>query len=154
MAEGAHPQLRQAPEESVRRGLAAVLGDDHAANVQIHAAELVDQPQHILLVGDAQIPPHLVLLNVPGADGHHNLHIVPELLEHPDLAVRLEPGQHPGGVVVVEELAAELQVELAAELADPIADAGGLGLKIVLVVKSDPKHNVPPPYSTHNLAHG
>ena len=36
----------------------------HAAHVQAHAAEGVDEPQHVQIVGDAQIAPHLVLLDV------------------------------------------------------------------------------------------
>ncbi len=48
--------------------------------------------------------------------------------QHADLAVRLEAGQHPAGVEVVKELAAELQVQLAAELVDALLDVLGLEL--------------------------
>ena len=51
-----------------------------------------------------------------GIDGNDDLHIVLELLEHPDLAVRRKARQHPGGVVIIEQLAAEFQIQLAAEL--------------------------------------
>mgnify|MGYP000683052023 FL=1 len=72
--------------------------------------------------------------------GDDHLHRVPQLLEHTDLAVRLEPGQHPGCVVVVKELAAELQIELVAELADPLPDVGRLELQILLIVKAELVH--------------
>jgi hypothetical protein len=39
-------------------------------------------------------------------------------------------------VVVVEQLAAELQVELAAELRDALADARRLRVDVLLVVKA------------------
>ena len=37
-------------------------------------------------------------------------------------------GQHPAGVEVVKQLAAELQVQLAAELGDALLDVLGLEL--------------------------
>jgi hypothetical protein len=40
-------------------------------------------------------------------------------------------------VVVVKELAAELQVQLAAELGNALSDVGGLGIQILLIVKTD-----------------
>ena len=84
------------------------MGNHNAAHVELHSPKHVDEPEDVLLIGDAQIPPDLVFLNVAGADRHDNLHILPQLLEHADFAVRLEAGQDPGGVVVVKELAAEL----------------------------------------------
>src|SRR5699024_4510713 len=67
-----------------------------------------------------------------------------QLLEHPDLAVRLEPRQHPGGVVIVEQLAAELQIQLAAELGDALFDLLGLGGEVFLIVKTDGRHKDSP----------
>ena len=137
-----HAQVLQPPLEGVRRGLGGVPGDDHAAHMQPLPPEGVDEPQHILVVGDAQVSPDLVLFNVGGVDGHHDLRAVPQLQQHPDFAVRSEAGQHPGGVVVVEQLAAEFQIQLAAELSDALPDAGGLGLHIAPVVKSDLRHMI------------
>ena len=47
-------------------------------------------------------------------------------------------------MVVVEELAAELQVELVAELPDPLPDVGGLELQIFLIVEAGPVHRFNP----------
>ena len=58
-------------------------------------------------------------------------------LQHPDLAVRLEARQHPGGVVVVKQLAAELQIQLAAELGPRAVICSGLQLQVLVVVESD-----------------
>ena len=140
VAAGPDAQNVQTPEESVRRGLAAVLGHHHAAHIQVHPAKHVDEPQYILLVGDAQVAPDLVLFDISGADGDHDLHILFQLLEHPDLAVRLEAGQNPGGMVVVKELSAKFQVELSAELSDPLPDPGGLGLDVLLIVEPRFQH--------------
>ena len=63
-----------------------------------------------------------------------------QLQQHPQLAVRLEAGEHPGSVVVIVELAAELQVQLAAELADALADVRGLHGKVFVVIKTDLSH--------------
>jgi hypothetical protein len=43
-------------------------------------------------------------------------------------------------MVVVKELAAELQVQLAAELVDALADLLGLGGEVFLIVKTDVGH--------------
>ena len=145
-----HPQVLQAALEGVRRGLGGVLGDGHAAHKQTLAPEGIDEPQHVLIVGDAQVAPDLVLLDVGGVDGHHDLHAVLQLLQHAQLAVRLKAGEHPGGVVVIKELAAELQVQLAAELGNTLPDVGGLGVQITLIVKSDPVwHMILRPCSRH-----
>ena len=131
------PQVLQTAAEDVRSPLAGILGDDHAAHIEPLGAEGVDEPQHVVVVGDAQIAPDLVLLDGGGVDGDHDLGGVLQLEQHPDLAVRREARQDPGGVIVVEELAAEFQVELAAELVDPLPNPGGLGLQVQLVVKAD-----------------
>ena len=117
-----HAKGAQPLDKGVRRRLAGVLGDDHAAHIEAKPPEYVDQPQHVHVVADAQVAAHLVLLDVPGADGHHDLHVVLQRLQHPYLAVRLEPRQHTGGVIVVKQLAAELQIQLAAELGAPRRD--------------------------------
>ena len=99
-------QALQLGLEDLRRGLAAEPGEDHAAHLEAEAAEGVDKAEGVGAVGDAQIPPDLALLQVHGGDGHHDLHLVLQLAEHADLGVGVEPGEHPGGVVVVKELAA------------------------------------------------
>ena len=48
----------------------------------------------------------------------------------------MEARQHPGGVVVVEELSAELQVQLSAELADAGADVLRLHFQVFFVVEA------------------
>ena len=130
-------QALQPGLEQVGGGLAGIAGDHHAAHQQATATEDVDEPQHVAVIGDAQVAPDLVLLDVPGVDGDDDLRLVLQLLQHTDLAVRLEPGQHPGGVVIVKQLAAELQIQLAAELGDPVTDVLRLHLQVLLVIKAN-----------------
>ena len=130
-------QVLQAALEGVGGGLPGVLSDDHAAHIQALGAEGVNEAQHVLVVGDAQIAPHLVLLNGGGSDGNDHLYAVPQLQQHTDFAVRGKPRQHPGGVVVVKELAAKLQVQLAAKLGNSLPNVGGLHLQVLLIVKTD-----------------
>ena len=130
-------QFLQTALEGVGSGLTGILGDGDAAHVQTLAAEGVDEAEHVLIVGNAKITAHFVLLNGGGVDDDDHLHALPQLQQHTDLAVGLEAGQDTGGVVVVEELTAEFHVELAAELGDTLPDVGGLSLQIFLVVKAD-----------------
>ena len=152
MAVALNPKGGKALDKSVRSGLSRITGDHDAAYIQVHAAENIDQAQNIIFIGDAKIAADLALFNVRRSDGNDDLHIVLELLEHPDLAVRLKPRQHPGGMIVVKELAAKFQIQLAAELGDPLADLLGLGGEVLLIVKPDGIHSVHNPFcSFHKI---
>ena len=118
-----------------RAGLVGVLRDDDAAHVEAQALEDVHEAQDLVVVGDAQVAADLALLDVVGVDGDDDLHLIYQALEHGDLGIGLEAGEHAAGMVVVEELAAELQVELAAELLDAFLDALGLQADVLLVVE-------------------
>ena len=140
MAVAADAKGRQALQKGVRPGLSRITGDHDAAHIQIQTAENVDQAQHIILIGDAKVAADLVLLNVGRGDGDHDLHIVLELLEHTDLAVRLKARQNTGSMVIIKQLAAEFQIQLAAELGNALADLFGLGGQVFLIVKTDGIH--------------
>ena len=122
--------------EGVGGGLAGVAGDHHAAHIQPPGAENVNKPQHVAVIGDAKVATDLVLFNIAGVNGDDDLRLVLQLLQHPDLTVRLKAGEDPGGMVVVKELAPEFQIQLAAELGDPVLDVLGLQTQILLVVKA------------------
>ena len=132
----ADAQLFQPVKESVRRILSAVTGQHHAAHIQPHVPENINQAEDILIIGDAQIPPHFILLNVPGVDGDDDLHIILQLLKHPDLAVRFKARQYPGGMIVVKQL--------PAELVDPLFDLFRLRSEIFLIVKPNGSHDERP----------
>lgn len=135
-------QAFQAAAERAGRGLVRVVGDHHTAGGEAHGAEDVHEAQHVLVVGDAQVSADLALLDVVGVDGDDDLHLVGQALEHADLGVGLEPGQHARGMVVVEQLSAEFQIELAAELIDAVADMLGLKRDVLVVVEPD-AHGIP-----------
>ena len=123
--------------KGVGSALAGVLGDDHAVHRDVHSGDVVDQAQHLHVVADAQVGAHLGLFNVACADAEDDLGLVAQLVQQPDLAVHIKAGQHPGGMVVVEQLAAELQIQLALELFDPGENVLGLLLNIKVVIESD-----------------
>ena len=130
------PKILQSALKDVGGGLAGVAGDDHAAHQQPHAPEGVDETENVYIIGDAQVAPDLVFFNIRGVDGDDDLRRVLKLGEHPDLAVGCEAGQHPGRMVVVEELAAEFKIELPAELGNALPDMEELCLQIFFVVKA------------------
>ena len=112
-------------------------GQDDGADIQADAAEGVDQSQGILVIGDAQIAADFAGLDIIGVDRDEDLFLVLHLQQHLDFAVRLEAREDAAGVVVVKELAAELQIELAAELVDPLHDAFRLHFCVLVVIKPD-----------------
>ena len=138
------PQLLQPGLESVGGGLPGILGDYHTAHIQLHGAERVDEAEDVAVVCDAQVPPHLVLLNVGGIDGDDDLRAVLHLCQHPDLAVRLKPGQHPAGVEIIKQLASKFQVQLAPELGDTLPNVLGLELQILVVIEPLSGHALTP----------
>ena len=115
-----YAQLLQPALEYAGGALAAVLGENYAAHVQADASEGVYEPEHIQIVGYAQIASHLVLLDIRRVYGDDYLSLVLQLEKHAHLAVRLKARQHAGSVKVVEELSAKLQIQLAAELGKPV----------------------------------
>ena len=127
---------RKTTTEQVGVGLVGIAGDDDRTHLESHGAEDVHEAQHVLIVGDTQVPAHLRALDIVGVDGDDDLHLVLHRLQHRDLRVRLEAGQHAGGMIVVEELAAEFQVQLATELVDALADALRLQFDVLVVVES------------------
>ena len=134
----AHPL--QAGLEGRCQGLTVEPGQHHAGHIQTKIPEDANQANHIQIIGDAQVTPDFIFFNVIGVDGNDHLHMVFQLQQHPQLAVRLEAGQHPGGVIIVVQLAAKLQIQLAAECRNPLPDVLGLHLQIFIVIKPNFYH--------------
>ncbi len=137
MAVHLQAQLFQLVLEGLHHRLAGVAGDDHRADEQAEAPEGVDEPQHILVIGDAQVAPDLVFHDVAGVDGDDDLGLVCQGLEHLDLAVRRKARQHAARVIIVKQLAAQLQIQLLTEQSDPFPDMRRLHFNVFGVVKSD-----------------
>ena len=113
----------EALAERVGSRLVAVLRDAHAAYEEAEPLEHVHEAQQVVVVGDSQIAAHLGMLDVVRVDDEDDFDLVDEALQHAQLRVGFEAGKNARCMVVVEQLAAELQVELAAELVHAIADA-------------------------------
>ena len=106
--------------EEVGRVLPGVLRDDDGADVEADAAERIDQAHDVHIICDAEITAALVLLDVARADRDDDLRLLLQLEQHFHLSIRLKARQDARGVIVVKELAAELEIELAAEAVDPL----------------------------------
>ncbi|MPM53556.1 hypothetical protein SDC9_100324 [bioreactor metagenome] len=122
MQEAPHAKGLQPAAEGLGGHLPLPAGDDHAANVKPEGMEAVDQAEHVFIVRDAQIPPNFILLDVSRRDGDDDFHVGCQLLEHPHLTVRRKARQHPGGMIVVKQLAAKFQIQLSSKIADPTAN--------------------------------
>ena len=115
--------------EDPGRGLVVEPGDDDGPDLDAPLAQVVDELHGVDVVGDAEIGPHLLPLDVAGVDAEEDIGLVLELLEEPHLDVGIVAGQDPGGVIVEEELAAEFEVELVREAAHPLEDGSLLFLR-------------------------
>ena len=111
------------------------MGDDNAVHAEAALHELVAEAEDVHVIGDAEVRPDLVLLDIHGADDDDDLGVILHLHEHLELAVRFEARKDAAGVVIVEEFAAELHVELVAESGDAVLDVLRLDLEILCVVE-------------------
>ena len=132
-----HAERRELLAECRGGRLVLVARDNDAGRGEAHVRENIEQTQHVFVVGDAQVAAHLVFLDIVGVDRDDDFHVVGELLEHANFAVRLEAWQNAACVVVVKELSAELEVQLSAKLADALTNMFRLQGDIFVIVETD-----------------
>ena len=90
--------------------LAVVVGYYNRAYHESTVLELASQPQHILVVCDAQVSALFVFVDVYGTDYDDNLNAVADFLEHSQFAVGLEAWQHSAGMMVVKQFSTQFEV--------------------------------------------
>ena len=122
-------------------------GEHDGAHIETVATEGIDETQHVHIVGDAEIPADLVLLDVAGIDDDHDLRVILQLTQHADLTIRLKARKHTGCMVIIEQLAAELEIELAAKLRNTLTDMLRLHLEVLIIIETLFKHRTTPSYS-------
>ena len=91
-----------------------------ASDVKADATEFVDQAERVQIVGDTEVAALFILFNIVRGNGNDDLRAVSKLIEHLDLTVGKEARKHTGGMIVIEELAAEFQIELSSEGFDSV----------------------------------
>ncbi len=121
--------------EDAGGGLSLVPGDDHRIDGETQGPQVVDELKHLRLVGVPQVPPALVVLDIPGVDADEDLRLVPQGLQKLQLGVFPVAGEAPLGVEVVHQLAAELQVKLVPAF-HPLQDVFGLPFDVNFMVKA------------------
>ena len=128
-------------------------GEHDGAHIEAITAERIDESQHVHIVGDAEIPTDLVLLDVAGIDDDHDLRVILQLTQHADLTIRLKARKHTRCMVIIEQLAAELKIELTAKLRNTLTDMLRLHLKVLIVIETLFKHRTTPSYSLLRRCH-
>ena len=115
-------------------------GQHHRAHVKAVAAEGVNQAEHVLIVGNAQVAADLILLDIACVDGDNDFGLVLDLFQHADFTVGCEARQHAGCVMVIEQFSAKFQVKLSAKLRNAFRNLFGLGLQVRFVIKTNFEH--------------
>ena len=134
--EGADAQAVQPLLKGFHLGGSGVHGHAYTAHKQAALLECIDETQNVQIIGDAIVTAHLAADDVLSVDDDNDLGLILQLQQHLQLGIGLEAGQHAGGVVVIEQLAAEFQIQLVVELRDPLPDVLRLHLQVFVVVKS------------------
>ena len=78
------------------------MSDHDSPDIEADILKLGTQTENILIVSDAEVSPHLVLLDIESADDLHDFRTVSKLHEHLELAVRMETRKDSRRMVVIE----------------------------------------------------
>ena len=117
-------------------GLAVAVSNHYRAYIETALLEFGAKSEDVFVVGDSEVSPDFVLFDVDGADYYHYFRHIYQVRKHLQLAVRLETGEHPARMEIVEEFTSKLHVEFVSELGDTFLDVFRLYLKILLVVET------------------
>lgn len=130
-----------------------VLGDDHAVHRNAHLGDVVDEAQHLHVIADAKVCPHLCLFDVVRRDGEDDFGLLAHFVQKVYFSICIVARQHPCGVIIVKKLAAELKVQLAAPLRNALCDVLCLLLDEQRVIEPLSYHNVPAPTGVSCVLH-
>ena len=95
--------------------------DYYRADVETAALKFVHEAEYISVVCYAEIAPDFIILYISSGYNNDYFGLLFQLEQHMQLGIGLEARQNSGSMVIVEELAAELEIKLAAELTDPLS---------------------------------
>ncbi len=123
--------------EELGRWLVVEPRDHDPEDIDAPVPQVVDELQGVGVVGYPEIGPDFLSLDVAGIDAKQDVGLVLELLDEPHLDVGVVAGQDAGRMVVVKQLAAELEVELVVKALYPLKDLGRLLADVFLVVEAD-----------------
>ena len=130
-------ELLQSLLESVCTVLSGILRDDNTADIEAASAELINQTEHVAVIGDAEVAADFVFLNIACGNCHYNLCLVGELHQHAQFSIRCKARKNAGCVEIIEQLSAEFQIQLVVKLVDAVADMLRLHFQVLLIVKSN-----------------
>ena len=119
----------------LHRGLTVVAVDDDGSDVDAVGAQVINQFQRCVVVGDAEVRAHTLVLDVIGVDADQEVCLVGQLFEEPDLDIRVEARKDARGVEIANEFAAEFQEEPPLAGVHSLENLCGLGGEILFVVK-------------------
>ena len=88
--------------EKVGGRLTGVAGNDHAADIQPFLLIYIDQSEYILIIGDAEVMPDLIPLDIGSIDGNDHFCLIGELKKHLQLTVRCKTRKNTGGMVIIQ----------------------------------------------------
>ena len=130
-------ELLQSLLESVCTVLSGILRDDNTADIEAASAELINQTEHVAVIGDAEVAADFVFLNIGCGNCHNNLGLIGKLHQHAQFCVRCKARKNAGCVEIVEQLSTEFQIQLVVKLVDAVADVLGLHFQVFFIVKSN-----------------
>jgi len=110
--------------------------DDDGTDIDIPAAEFIDQLHCVRVVGNTKISPDLFTFDVACVYAQQDIGFIPEMLDQPHFYVGIIARQDAGSVIVKQELPPELKVKLIVKTIHAFKYLSPLLLDILIVVEA------------------
>ena len=130
------PTLQFVLEEQ-RRRLVFIACNDDACDFDPPLTEIINKFQRVAVIRDSKIGTHFLSLDVTRVDAEHHLRFIAQLLQQTDLYIGIEAGKNSGGVIIIDQLAAEFEIQLVFKSRHTFKDGRGLFGKIRFVVEAN-----------------
>jgi len=129
--------LFQAALEGFGRSLVFIAGYNDGGDIDAPFPEIVNGLEGVVVVGNAKIGSDLLTFNSAGMDTQDNVNFILEQLQQTHFDIGIKAREHPGSVIIEENLAAKLQVKFIVEAVYTLEDGCSLFLQVFFVVKSN-----------------
>ena len=101
----------QLGNEGIDSRLIFIARNDYAVDLQLIFAEHVDEPHDFKIIGDTEVLTGLVGKDIARIDTDDDLGVIFHLGKQLDLGILVKARQDAGSMLVLNQLASELQVE-------------------------------------------
>ena len=117
-----HTHFLQTGLEHLCTVLTGIMGNADTSHIQVLGFKDRFQTKQIGIIGNPKITAYFIFLNILCADNDHDFHLICQLHQHPQFAVRLKSRKYAGCMIIIIQLSAKFQIQFVVKLLDPLSD--------------------------------